>query len=65
MFAISMEWNLTFKIPIRIAAAFIESGDRLISRIQYRNFAGNNISNVDHVTVRHQTSVIRDIQHAR
>ena len=29
----------------RIAAAFIVSGDRLISRIQYRTFAGNNISN--------------------
>ena len=50
----------------RIAAAFIVSGDRLISRIgQYRTLAGNNcISNVDHVTVRHPSSDIRDTQHA-
>ena len=49
----------------RIAAAFIVSGDRLISRIQYRTFAGyNNVSNVDHVTVRHPSSDIRDTQHA-
>ena len=49
----------------RIAAAFIVSGDRLISRIQYRTFASNNsISNVDHATVRHPSSDIRDTQHA-
>ena len=50
----------------RIAAAFIVSGDRLISRIgQYRTLASNNcISNVDHVTVRHRSSEIRDTQHA-
>ena len=50
----------------RIAAAFIVSGDRLISRIgQYRTLAGNNcISNVDHVTVRHPSSDLRDTQHA-
>ena len=53
------------KTSTRIAAAFIVSGDRLISRIQYRTFAGNNsISNVDHATVRHPSSDIRDTQHA-
>ena len=48
----------------RIAAAFIVSGDRLISRIEYRTLAGNNISNVDHVTVRDPSSNIRDTHHA-
>ena len=48
----------------RIAAAFIVSGGRLISRIQHRTFAGNYISNVDHVTVRHPSSNIRDTQPA-
>ena len=41
------------------------SGGRLISRIQHRTFAGNSISNVDHVTVRHPSSnMIRDTQPA-
>ena len=49
-------------IGTRIAAAFNVSGDRLISRIQYRTFAGNSIPNVDHVTVRHPTTVVRSTQ---
>ena len=57
--------QLAYLTITRIVAAFIVPGDRLISRIQYRTFAGNNsITNVDHVTVRHPSSGIRDKQHA-
>ena len=66
MFSTKRQGHVTLSPPIetRIAAAFIVSGGRLISRIQHRTFAGNNISNVDHVTVRHPSSNIRDTQPA-
>ena len=58
-------YNLLIWTSTRIAAAFIVSGDRLISRIQYRTFAGSNsISNVDHVTVCHPSSDFRETYYA-
>ena len=53
-------------MPTRIAAAFIVSGDHLISRIHYHTFAGNNsyISNVDNVTVCHLSSDFRETHYA-